>query len=258
MNRIQKAVLSLACVPLFVQHFTVFAEAAETSVVEMPYAASMVGIHGSIRVVLQKNRKVNVNIQKQTQEGSDLYYDTVLDPSQSKTDVTEYVFYLDCCEYNIGTKSYVSTYQLTISDLTTEAASYQEKAITIVDPGFSESVQTTNYCYTVTMMEGEIGGVIATVPKKTVADGIQTIENNITLRYVAGKQLGDPDGDGKVSVEDAVMVLTYYAKRSAGLLAEIDLYAADVNEDGVIGVEDAVGILTYYAKASAGLLPSFS
>lgn len=41
MNRIQKAVLSLACVPLFVQHFTVFAEAAETSVVEMPYAASM-------------------------------------------------------------------------------------------------------------------------------------------------------------------------------------------------------------------------
>ncbi len=258
MNRIQKAVIYLICAPLFVQHLTIFAEASEISVVEIPYAASMTDVHGSIRVVLQDSRKVNVNIQKQTQEGSDLYYDIVLDPSQSKTDVTEYVFYLDCCEYNISTESYVSTYQLMISDLTTEAASYQEKAVIIVDPGFSEDIQTTDYCYTVTMLAGETGGVIANVPKKTVADGIQTVKNNITLRYVAGNQLGDPDGDGKVSVEDAVMVLTYYAKRSAGLSAEIDLYAADVNKDDVIGVEDAVGILTYYAKASAGLPPSFS
>jgi len=101
------------------------------------------------------------------------------------------------------------------------------------------------------MLEGETGGVIATVPKKTVADGVQTVENHITLRYIAGNQLGDPDGDGKISVEDAVIVLTYYAKRSAGLEAEIDLYAADVNGDDVIGVEYAVGILTYYAKAAA-------
>ncbi len=257
MNRIQKAVLYLVCVPLLVQQVTVSVEAEETSVVEIPYAASMIGVHGSIHIILQGSRKVNVNIQKQTQEGSDLYYDTVLDPSQSETDTTEYVFYLDCCEYNLSTESYVSTYQLTISDLTTEAASYQEKAVTIVDPGFSESIQTTNYHYTVTMLEGETGGVIATVPKKTVADGVQTVENHITLRYIAGNQLGDPDGDGKISVEDAVIVLTYYAKRSAGLEAEIDLYAADVNGDDVIGVEDAVGILTYYAKAAAGLSPSF-
>lgn len=257
MNRIQKAVLCLICVPLFAQHFTVFAEAEEISVIEMPYASSMIGVHGSIRILLQGSRKVNVNIQKQTQEGSDLYYDTILDPSQSGTNTTEYVFYLDCCEYNFSTESYVSTYQLTISDLATEAASYQEKDVIIVDSGFSESVQITNYNYTVTMLEGETGGVIATVPKKTVANGVQTVENAITLRYAAGNQLGDPDGDGNVSVEDAVMVLTYYAKRSAGLEAEIDLYAADVNEDGVIGVEDAVGILTYYARKAAGLSPSF-
>ncbi len=28
---------------------------------------------------------------------------------------------------------------------------------------------------------------------------------------------GDPDGDGAVSVQDAVLVLTYYAKKSVGL-----------------------------------------
>lgn len=257
MNCIQKAVLYLMCVLLLVQHVTISAEAEEISVVEMPYAASMIGVQGSIRIILQDDRKVNVNIQKQTQEGSDLYYDMVLDPSQSETDTTEYVFYLDCCEYNFITESYVSTYQLTISDMTTETAFYQEKAVTVVDPGFSESIQTTNYHYAVTMLEGETGGVIATVPKKTVANGVQTVENHITLRYIAGNQLGDPDGDGKISVEDAVIVLTYYAKCSAGLEAEVDFYAADVNGDDVIGVEDAIGILTYYAKAAAGLSPSF-
>lgn len=257
MNCIQKAVLYLVCVPLFVQHLTISVEAEEISLIEMPYAASMIDMHGSIRILLKGNRKVNVNIQKQTQEGSDLYYDTILDPTQSKTDTTEYVFYLDCCEYNLNTESYVSTYKLKISDLATETASYQEQAITIVDPGFSESVQITNYNYNVTMLKGETGGVIATVPKKSVVDGIQTVENSITLRYAAGNQLGDPDGDGDINVEDAVMVLNYYAMCSAGLEAEIDLYAADVNGDGVIGVEDAVEILTYYARKAAGLSPSF-
>lgn len=76
--------------------------------------------------------------------------------------------------------------------------------------------------------------------------------------------LGDVDGDGNVSVEDAVAVLTYYARQSAGLEAkllqanvatveETAFLAADVDGDGQITVEDAVAILTYYAKQSAGL-----
>ena len=88
--------------------------AAETSaVIEMPYASSLTAKDGSIRVVLQDSRKVHVTIQKMTQEGSDAYYDVVLDPTQSSAATTEYVFYLDCCEYNLSTASYVSTYQLT-------------------------------------------------------------------------------------------------------------------------------------------------
>lgn len=73
---------------------------------------------------------------------------------------------------------------------------------------------------------------------------------------------GDPDGDGTVSVEDAVSALTYYAQQSAGLEAKLTqaadteesaFLAADVDGDGQITVEDAVAILTYYAKKSAGL-----
>jgi hypothetical protein len=77
---------------------------------------------------------------------------------------------------------------------------------------------------------------------------------------------GDVDGDGNVSVEDAVSVLSYYARQAAGLenvkmLQESDqssdeetaYLSADVNGDGEVTVEDAVEILTYYAKQSAGL-----
>ncbi len=75
---------------------------------------------------------------------------------------------------------------------------------------------------------------------------------------------GDPDHDGKVTVEDAVAVLTYYAQQSAGLEAKLlqenaattedtAFLAADVDGDGKITVEDAVAILTYYAQQSAGL-----
>lgn len=111
--------------------------AAETpTVIEMPYASSLTAKDGSIRVVLQDSRKVHVTIQKMTQEGSDAYYDVVLDPTQSSAATTEYVFYLDCCEYNFSTASYVSTYQLTIADESTPEAVYTETDIAIFDPHF--------------------------------------------------------------------------------------------------------------------------
>ncbi len=230
---------------------------AETSTVTIPYASPLTAQHGSIRIVLQGDRKVNVNIQKKTQEGIDLYYDTVLDPAQSETDQTEYVFFLDCCEYNMDAAGYVSSYQLTISDCTTEVAVYQEQSIVIIDPNFSTDIRSTIYQYNVTMQERETGGVIATIPVQTVSGSTQTYTNNVTLYYLS-TLMGDVDGNGEVSVEDAVLVLTYYARRSASLAAEIDEEIADVNQDGAISIEDAVGILTYYARASAGLTPSFA
>jgi lysophospholipase L1-like esterase len=92
----------------------------------------------------------------------------------------------------------------------------------------------------------------------------ETIANTGALDWCMGDVLlpqGDVDNNGIIAVEDAVSVLTEYARISAALDSDMiatQQLAADVNGDGAIGVEDAVGILTYYAKQSAGLQPSFS
>ena len=282
MKGFQRAVGCLLAVGFLGQMPTPAVAAETPAVIEMPYASSLTAKDGSIRVVLQDSRKVHVIIQKMTQEGSDTYYDVVLDPTQSSADTTEYVFYLDCCEYNLDTASYVSTYQLTIADESTPEAVYTEADIAIFDPHFSEAVDTTCYRYAVTMLEGTTGGVIATVPKENISDGVRTVENQVTLRYVPqvtstivftttaatttttmttttepAFKLGDVDGNGRIEVADAVLVLTYYAKSAAGIAVTIDPRLADVNQDGIVDVVDAVGILTYYAKQAAGLPPTF-
>lgn len=71
---------------------------------------------------------------------------------------------------------------------------------------------------------------------------------------------GDIDGNNSVAVEDAVEILTAYARRAAGLPISLSAYqekAADVDGDGQITVEDAVYTLTYYARKSAGIATSW-
>lgn len=243
--------------------------AAETpTVIEMPYAASLTAKDGSIRVVLQDSRKVHVTIQKMTQEGSDAYYDVVLDPTQSHATTTEYVFYLDCCEYNLSTASYVSTYQLTISDESTPEAVYTETNIAIFDPHFSDTVNTTCYRYAVTMLEGTTGGVVATVPKENVSDGVRTVENQVTLRYV-------PQTTGVTKSTTTTAITTTLTKATTSTTSkttatttttpvatttsalttttEPAFKLGDVDGNGMIEVADAVLVLTYYAKSAAGI-----
>ena len=71
---------------------------------------------------------------------------------------------------------------------------------------------------------------------------------------------GDLTGDNLVSADDAVLTLTIYAKKAAGMdvdFSEAQVAVADVNGDGAVDVKDAVAILTYYAKVSAGLQPTW-
>lgn len=74
--------------------------------------------------------------------------------------------------------------------------------------------------------------------------------------------LGDFDGNDSIDVDDAVSVLTFYAKKAAGVavddLSDEQFNAADIDTDGSISVQDAVYILTYYAQTSAGLEPSWA
>jgi hypothetical protein len=71
---------------------------------------------------------------------------------------------------------------------------------------------------------------------------------------------GDMDGDGVVAVEDAVAILTQYARSSAGLSdavvqteASSGYLLGDSNGDGELTIEDAVWVLERYARQCAGI-----
>lgn len=78
---------------------------------------------------------------------------------------------------------------------------------------------------------------------------------------------GDANNDGQISVEDACLVLQYYASTAAGiemfLHPQVEQHnarfaASDIDGDGSLSVEDAVSILSYYAMQSAGLKPDWN
>ena len=209
-----------------------------------------------------------MTIQKMTQEGSDAYYDVVLDPTQSGAATTEYVFYLDCCEYNLSTASYVSTYQLTIADESTPEAVYTESDIAIFDPHFSDTVNTTCYRYAVTMLKGTTGGVVATVPKESISNGVRTVENQVTLRYVPQTTGVTGSTTTTTTTTTTTMLTTSTTSKTTATTTTMPIATTsaltttttepafklgDVNGNGMIEVADAVLVLTYYAKSAAGI-----
>ena len=261
MKGFQRAVGCLLAVGFLGQMPTPVIAAETPAVIEMPYASSLTAKDGSIRVVLQDSRKVHVTIQKMTQEGSDAYYDVVLDPTQSDAATTEYVFYLDCCEYNLNTASYVSTYQLTIADESTPKAVYTEKDISIFDPHFSDTVNTTCYRYAVTMLEGTTGGVVATVPKENISNGVRTVENQVTLRYVPQTTGVTGSTTTTATTTTTTMLTTSTTSKTTATTTTTSTTTTtapafklgDVDGNGMIEVTDAVLVLTYYAKSAAGI-----
>ncbi|MGN0591702.1 MAG: leucine-rich repeat protein [Ruminococcus sp.] len=87
--------------------------------------------------------------------------------------------------------------------------------------------------------------------------------NSITLTE---EEIGDISLDGTIGIDDATMLLEYYAKNAAGIAFSFSedeaqhariFAAADINKDGKIGVEDATLILTYYAQNAAGFSPTW-
>ena len=59
--------------------------------------------------------------------------------------------------------------------------------------------------------------------------------------------------DGAIGIDDATMVLEYYARTAAGIDAEIIVSSADIDGDNQITISDATYILTCYARKAAGL-----
>ena len=84
---------------------------------------------------------------------------------------------------------------------------------------------------------------------ETKAEGNVAVVNkmvdalNITVEHSA--LLGDVDGDGAVTIKDAVLVLRFDAQLPD---VALDLSVADVDGDGMVNITDAVWILRYDAK----------
>ena len=71
--------------------------------------------------------------------------------------------------------------------------------------------------------------------------------------------LGDTNGDGAVSVDDAQQVLREYVRRMSGQegnFNDMQFFAGDVNRDGQISVDDAQYILLYYVKNTLSHSPT--
>ncbi|MBQ8724696.1 MAG: leucine-rich repeat protein, partial [Oscillospiraceae bacterium] len=82
-----------------------------------------------------------------------------------------------------------------------------------------------------------------------------------------GKTTGDADGDGVVGLNDAVMVLEFYAKRAVNDTSFVFnedenensaiINAVDIDGDGTIALGDASLILQYYAQTASGKNPNW-
>ena len=82
-------------------------------------------------------------------------------------------------------------------------------------------------------------------------DGAVTLESGDDPGFL----LGDVDGDGKVSVEDAQLTLKAYTARIAGKDMNFDarqMKAANINSDDEISVDDAQFILIYRQQHRCG------
>lgn len=106
------------------------------------------------------------------------------------------------------------------------------------------------------------------IPEFTITGYTDTVAQTYAEKHgfkfisLGSLKKGDANMDGSVNVDDASLVLSYYAKKSAGLNPDSDKIFAniklgDVDENGSVEVDDASKILNYYAKEAAGLTPNW-
>lgn len=130
---------------------------------------------------------------------------------------------------------------------------------------------TTTTEITTTEASIEITTETSTTPETTITTTPETSTTTATTTVridpipVENGKSGDVDGDGSVSIQDAMLTLEYYARNAAGLEAKfiwsaddpngekLIFKAADMNNNGTIDISDAVAILSLYAKNAAGV-----
>jgi len=120
-------------------------------------------------------------------------------------------------------------YQFVVFSGTSSALTGSEGAIAYVTLNVAESMTVGDY--TIAVKEVEL----------TKTDGTSKHHKNLTSKLTLTEAMtGDINGDGKVTVTDAVGIVNYILHRAPSVFIT---KAADVNGDGNISISDAVGVV---------------
>lgn len=107
---------------------------------------------GTLTMTVSGDRDVRVKIEKDTLDGVITYYDTTLENDGT------YDFTLDSCEYNVNTETYDSSFTVSVWDKADSSCSYTEEHLVVMDPGFTQNVERSQFDWNLTLQEGGQAG----------------------------------------------------------------------------------------------------
>lgn len=213
---------------------------------------------GTLTMTVSGDRDVRVKIEKDTLDGVITYYDTTLENDGT------YDFTLDSCEYNVNTETYDSSFTVSVWDKADSGCSYTEEHLVVMDPGFTQTVERSQFDWNLTLQEGDKQDVSAVVTDASVQDGIWAGGTDLTMQYVP-YTLGDVDNDGFIDSTDVFELLLYVAKKSSGqknatftgdassMAETVAANAADIDKSGDMDSTDLYYLLYYIALNGAGV-----
>ena len=89
-------------------------------------------------------------------------------------------------------------------------------------------------------------------PVEVVVEGVEGLPRGKAL---SGGILGDVNGDGQVTLDDVVLIMTYSSDGSVELPTNGDISLGDVNGDGQVNIDDAQLLIAYVANPADPSLP---
>ena len=104
----------------------------------------------------------------------------------------------------------------------------------------------------VTYVDASFGVQTGMAPVEVV---VETVEGLPRGKALTDRVLGDVNGDGQVTLDDALLVMTYVVDRAVELPPNGDIFLGDVNGDGQVTLDDALLVMTYVVNPADPSLP---
>ena len=105
----------------------------------------------------------------------------------------------------------------------------------------------------VTYVDASFGVRSGMAAVEVVVDAVAGLPRGKAL---TGGVLGDVNGDGQVTLDDALLVMTYVVNGSVEVPPNGDLSLGDVNGDGLVDLADVLLLVRYVANPADGSLPA--